>query len=160
MRTYIAIATLALLAGCGGSGDDAGAGEPEPVPQSAEAATEPQDEASEPMPPDGQEWAPEYETPEDVIAALQAGGVECEPGEVMSPTAASKASQDCYVNADETDFYDIDVYASPAQQGEAQVYFSDVNPGSTYVWGTGWSVKVPTNSDGSEVVGILGGTVH
>lgn len=158
MRTFIAIATLALVAACGGSGDDAGAAAPGEAQQTQEAATEaPQGEPTEPR--EGDAWAAEYETPGEVVEKLQAAGVECEAGSVISPTAYSAAAQDCYVNADETDFYTVATYTEPAQQGEAQVWLSEQNPGATYVWGTGWSVKVPVGSDGSEVTDVIGGTV-
>ncbi|MGZ5374403.1 MAG: hypothetical protein ACXWDK_09040 [Aeromicrobium sp.] len=104
------------------------------------------------------EWKREYRSPGDIIEKLRAGGVDCEPDGDPGATAYSLRKEDCTVpGGDGTEFYSVDVYGSSEQQDEAQTYLVDANPGVAFVWGTGWSISIPFESDGSTVVDIVGG---
>ena len=150
-RTYIATAALLLLSGCGGA---TGA---------TEGSGAVQGEASAGAGAGGSDagggWTREYRAPEDILKALWAAGVECRTESASAPTMYSLRSQFCYMSTDRTEGYTASVYGSAEQQGKAQVYLTKQNPGVQYVWGTGWSVSLPFDSDGSEVVGAIGGEV-
>ena len=105
------------------------------------------------------EWAREYETPGEILSELRASGVECSTEGNADSTMYSEWSLFCYTNETRDDGYDVAIYASGQQQGEAHVYLTDLNPGARYVWGTGWSVRLPSGSDGSEVTTVIGGEV-
>lgn len=147
----LAFAALLLVAACGGGSDDA---EPDAGAESASDITGQGEEYPK--------WEREFETPEDIIVELHAAGIECETAEESAATFISLRWQSCYTNDDETDSYSVDVYGSGEQQGEAHVFFSeDVSrDGDVIVWGTGWSVEVPYESDGSDVVAAIGGEVE
>ena len=148
----VVVALVFTLAGCAnGGGDDAEGGVDR-------VATTP--EASAPVEPaDGVEWTREFETPDAMLEELRDSGVPCETEEGSYQTVYSERSLFCYVNEGRDEGYTFSVYASGEQQGEAHVFLTGENPGVKYVWGTGWSVALPYASDGSEVVGAIGGEV-
>lgn len=139
-----ALFTFSTLAGCGADA------EPEPATSAAPV---------ESSPPDGMEWEAAYPDPAAMLDELRAGGVECETESEQTASAYSDLTLFCYTVETRDDGYQLDTYASAEQQGDAHVYLSDLNPGVRYVWGTGWSVRLPKASDGSEVVATLGGEV-
>lgn len=151
------VAAVLVLAGCSTADDTDQAEQPT-------AESEPTQMADDemPMPPNDGDWEREYHSPEDIIAKLNAAGVQCETEDPARSTAYSLRGQFCYVNEARDEGYSVDVYGSGAQQGEAHVHYQQDTSwaGTTFVWGTGWSVSVPFESDGSEVVEILGGEVE
>jgi hypothetical protein len=154
MMVVVAVAgVVALAGGC--------SSEPEGDPvaeQSLGASPSAEDAGAE----GGGEFVPEYASARELLDALQAGGVECdtEPGSEPAPTVASAEAWSCYTNEARDRFYGLDVFAAAEQQGEAMPYMVEVNPGTTFVVGTGWSVSLPFGSDGSEVIDAVGGQVY
>ena len=122
------------------------------------------DEASAPpatqeAPPAPVEWERDYDTPDEMLKELRAGGVECETEDGSFSTVYSERSLFCYTVPTRDEGYTFSVYATGEQQGEAHAMLTEENAGTKYVWGTGWSVAIPYGSDGSEVVAALGGEV-
>lgn len=147
----VAVAAMVLtLAGCSSEPED----QAEEKPAAASPSVEPA--AAE---GDGQ-FVPEYASATELLDALRSGGIRCDTEDEPGKTVYSADAWFCYTNETRDDGYWLDVFASSEQQGEAMVYLSEDNPGTTFVVGTGWSVGVPSGSDGSEVVDAVGGQVY
>lgn len=87
-------------------------------------------------------------------------GVRCDTEDEPGPTVVSADAWSCYTNEARDRTYGLDVFTTAEQQGEALPHLIDVNPGTTFVVGTGWSVSLPFGSDGSEVIEAIGGEVY
>ena len=141
---------VALALVFGGCGDEADPVAETPTPEATRGA---------PVGPGPLDWERDYETPDAMLEELLDSGVECETEGGSFSTVYSERSLFCYTVPTRDEGYTFSVYASGEQQGEAHAMLTAQNPGTDYVWGTGWSVAVPYGSDGSEVVAALGGEV-
>jgi hypothetical protein len=150
MRLAAVAAALVVLAGCSSDPEDQAVVEPAGASPSAEPAA---------VEGDG-EFVPEYASATELLDALRSGGIRCDTEDEPGKTVYSADAWFCYTNETRDDGYWLDVFASGGQQGEAMVYLTEENPGTTFVVGTGWSVGVPSGSDGSEVVDAVGGQVY
>jgi hypothetical protein len=154
MRLAALAAVVLMVAGCSSEPDD-GAAE-KPAVESVDVSPSAEPAGAE----GGGEFTPEYASATELLDALRAGGIECDTEAEPAPTVASADAWFCYTNETRDDGYWLDVFVTAEQQGEGMVYMTDLNPGATYVVGTGWSVGVPSGSDGSEVVDAIGGQVY
>lgn len=143
-------AALLTLAGCSSDPEDRAVVEPAGASPSAEPAAAEGDGG----------FVPEYASATELLDALRSGGIRCDTEDEPAKTVVSADAWFCYINEDRTDGYWLDVFATGAQQGEALPYLTEQNPGMTFVVGTGWSVGLPSGSDGSEVVDAIGGQVY
>ena len=152
----VAVAALLVLSGCssGGESKDSAAGQQ----QSAGASSSPSAEVAA-AEGDGA-FVPEYASARDLLDALRSAGVRCDTESEPGETVYAADGWFCYTNDARDDGYEVAVYADGAQQGEALPYLTELNSGATYVVGTGWSVGLPSGSDGSEVVDAIGGQVY
>lgn len=146
----VAAAAVLVLSGCSSEPEDQAAAKPAAASASAESA------AAE---GDG-EFTSEYASARELLDALRSGGIECDTETEPAETVYAADGWFCYTNEARDDGYTVAVYASGAQQGEALPYLTELNPGATYVVGAGWSVSLPSGSDGSEVVDAVGGQVY
>jgi hypothetical protein len=154
-RLAAVAAALVVLAGCGSDPDSGPDAE-----QVAGAATESPDTEASGAPEGDGEFVPEYASATELLDALRSGGIKCDTETEPASTVVSADAWFCYTNETRDDGYWLDVFASGEQQGEAMVYMTEENPGTTFVVGTGWSVGLPSGSDGAEVVDAVGGQVY
>lgn len=137
-----ALLTLAILTACGGG----------------DTGTEGNDlEGSESSESSEGKYEREYRVPEDIIAKLQAGGIDCEPDEEgATSTAYSLRGISCTSTTDPDVYYTADVYGSEAQMEEAKVLLVEMQPGIEFLFGRGWSVSIPFETGPEEVKKIMG----
>lgn len=156
MRLAAVAAALVVLAGCSSEPED----EAEKPAAVESADVSPSAGAELAGAEGGGEFVPEYDSARELLEALRSGGIKCDTETEPAETVYAADGWFCYTNETRDDGYTVAVYADGEQQGEALPYLTELNPGATYVVGTGWSVSLPSGSDGSEVVDAIGGQVY